>query len=117
MDCLPAYTTGALFTSLILIDLFRRDWRQIPGRFLFGAFAVLVMTYICQSYGPTLGWVLLAIPTFVLVVGLFYVWSDAQVTVKPKDEPKPSCASGCPCCQKKPCRCRKPCPKPAPPAC
>jgi hypothetical protein len=112
MDCLPAYTTGALFTSLILSDLFQRDWRSIPSKFLFGAFAVLVMTYVCQSYGPTLGWILLGIPAFVLVLGLFYIWSD--VKVEPKEAPQMT-ACGCNCCHKKPCRCRKPCPKP--PAC
>lgn len=111
MDCLPAYTTGALFVSLILIDLFRRDWRQIPVRFLFGAFAVLAMTYICQSFGPTLAWILLGIPVFVLIVGLYFVWSDSQVTVRSQEEQKASCDKGCACCHKKPCRCRKPCPK------
>ena len=115
MDCVPAYTTGALFTSLILIDLFQRDWRSIPSRFLFGVVAVLVMTYICQSYGPTLGWVLLGIPMIVLVLGLFYIWSDARIEPKPAPEKPSSC--GCPCCHKKPCGCRRPCPKPSPPAC
>jgi hypothetical protein len=114
MDCAPAYTTGALFTSLILIDLFQREWRSIPTRFLFGAVAVLVMTYICQSYGPTLGWVLLSIPAVVILLGLFYVWSDARI--EPKPQPELSMC-GCPCCHVKPCRCRRPCPKPSPPAC
>ena len=115
MDCIPAYTTGALFTSLILIDLFQRDWRAIPTKFLFGAFAVLVMTYVCQHFGPSLGWILLGIPAFVLVLGLFYVWTD--MNFKPKEIPAPMSSCGCPCCHKKPCRCPKPCPKPAPPAC
>lgn len=114
MDCLPAYTTGALFTSLILIDLFQRDWRAIPTKFLFGAFAVLVMTYICNSYGSTLGWILLGIPGLALMLGLFYIWSDMQI--KPKEIP-PMNACGCPCCFKKPCGCRRPCSKPVPPAC
>ena len=114
MNCVPAYTTGALFTSLILIDLFQRDWRSIPPKFLFGAFAVLVMTYICNSYGPMLGWILLGIPLTVLILGLFYVWSDANIQPKPA---APMNICGCPCCHKKPCSCRKPCPKPVAPAC
>lgn len=112
MDCLPAYTTGALFTSLILMDLFQRDWRSIPTKFLFGAFAVLVMTYVCQSYGATLGWVLLTIPAFVLILGLFYIWSDMKV--EPAKIPE-TIGCGCPCCHKKPCSCRTSCSKP--PAC
>lgn len=114
MDCIPAYTTGALFTSLILIDLFQRDWRSIPQKFLFGAFAVLVMTYVCNSYGPMLGWILLGIPGAVLLLGLFYIWSDMQI--KPS-QPTQMNLCGCPCCHSKPCNCPKPCPKPSPPAC
>jgi hypothetical protein len=116
MDCVPAYTTGAIFTSLILMDLFNRNWREIPVRFIFGAFAVLLMTYICQTYGPNLGWVLLGIPAFVLVLGFFYLWSDSGKPKPAHAEERPSC-SGCPCCRKKPCRCRNPCSKPALPAC
>jgi hypothetical protein len=115
MDCVPAYTTGALFTSLILIDLFQRDWRSIPAKFLFGAIAVLVMTYVCQSYGPALGWILLGIPTFVLVLGLFFIWSDSAKEVKPIPAQLSTC--GCPCCHAKPCRCKRRCSKPTPPAC
>ena len=117
MDCLPAYTTGAIFVSLILIDLFQRDWRQVPTRFLFGAVAVFLMTYVCEAYGSGLGWVLLAIPTFVLILGLYFVWSDAGVEQKPVEPTKPQCGGGCPCCKSRPCHCKRPCPKPSPPAC
>jgi hypothetical protein len=107
MVCLPAIATTACFVALILLDLYNRDWRRIPGHSLFGVFAVLLILFICQKGSETIAWILLGSP-FVLVFlsYLFSLWFESKSV-----DPSPS---ECPCCSFNPCHCRKPCWRPRP---
>ena len=71
MDSLnPAVVTGALFASLILLDLLRHDYELLPGHTFFGIFCVLSMSILVQYGYSNTGWGLLAIPFVILFIGL-----------------------------------------------
>ena len=71
MDSLnPALVTGALFASLILLDLLRHDYDLLPGHTFFGIFCVLSMSILVQYGYSSTGWGLLAIPFIILFIGL-----------------------------------------------
>lgn len=111
MNCLPAYVAGAGFTALILLDLGRKDWQQVPRRFLFGTVVVLIMMYLCGQGLERVGWGLLSIPIVAILFGLF-LRLDLRPSGEQSSEDPADCS--CPCCQIKPCRCLRPCQKPNP---
>ena len=114
MVCSPAIATTACFVALILLDLYNRDWRRIPGHALFGVFAILLILFICQKGSDTIAWILLGSP-FVLVFLSYLLssWMEAKPTEATIDPPS------CPCCHYNPCSCRRPCwrPRPKPTPC
>jgi hypothetical protein len=114
MVCLPAIAATAYFIAVILLDLYNRNWKQIPGHALFGVFAVLLVLFICQRASESVAWILLAAPLgFVLVGYLASLWVTSPKSDNiPVDPP----SNQCPCCSYKACRCRRPCwrPKPKP---
>lgn len=103
MNCLPAYVAASSFTALILLDLGRKDWEQVPRRFLFGTVAVLLLVYLCQEYGQKIGWIMLSIPVIAVLLGLFL-----KIDFQPSLPAEPQDCS-CPCCNVKPCHCVRPC--------
>ena len=115
MVCAPVIAATAYFVAIILLHLYNRDWKRVPGHALFGVFATLLILFICQRGSETMAWVLFGAP-FVLV-GFSYL---ASVSYKP--EPSDSkvvpidtpCRCPCPCCFQSPCHCRRPCWKPKP---
>jgi hypothetical protein len=113
MVCSPAIATTAYFVAIILLDLYSRNWGQIPGRALFGVFATLLILFICERGSETMAWILLAAPLG--IVFLSYLFSSWFVK---KEEPglpaEPTCNS-CPCCHYRAYRCRRPCWRPKPP--
>ena len=111
MVCLPAIAAAAYFVAIILLDLYNREWKQIPGRALVGVFVVLLVLFICQRASEFVAWILLLAP-FGLVL-LSYLLSKlwAGSSSEPAEAP---CADSCPCCAYRPCRCRRPCWRPAP---
>ena len=121
--CLPAYTGSAIFTALVLLDLIRQEWTALPGHILFGLFAVLLLIYICESRGPTLGWILLCIPLVFILLGLLLGSARSKPngiaagkgTPGPTSDDSDTCQ--CPCCNVNPCKCKRPCPKPSPGPC
>jgi hypothetical protein len=113
--CYPALTTSALFFTFLILDLVRRNYRAMTGHFLFGAIAVLLMLYLCQSGADILAWGLLAVPVIFLLLGVI-------IGGLPSTEPVPSSgpvvkvtpimpAKHCYACGSKPCVC--PTPKPS----
>ena len=117
MVCLPAIAATAYFVSVILLDLYNRNWNQVPGHALFGVFATLLILFICQKASETVAWILLAAPfAFILLGYLVTLWSSSNATEQ-QPSSEPSCP--CPCCHFKRCQCRRPCwrPKPACPKC
>lgn len=111
--CLPAVTTAAIFTSIFLLDLSRRNWKGLPIRAAMGVLAVLLMIYICQSVSESLGWILLTIPfAFLLISSLLRI----EVTPAASDAAQDEDNCSCPCCHVTPCQCSKPCWMPKSPA-
>jgi hypothetical protein len=67
--CLPAVTTAALFIALLFLDMFRKEFRLLPGHMIFGALATALMTFICSSGSEFTAWILLATPAILVTVG------------------------------------------------
>ena len=119
--CPPAIATAAAFVAVILLDLYLRDWRRAPGHALFGVFATLLMTFICQRGSQTMAWILLAAP-FVLVLFGWVFRAYSEMTKYDNSAPQETAWGGneiqygcqCPCCGSMPCACMKPCPQPKP---
>lgn len=124
MACLPGITVAAIFTSMILLDLYKGQWRRIPGNVLLGIFALLLILFICERTSEGVAWMLILAPFLFAILG----WMIHELVLKlyghPSDsnrgtiEPK----SNCSCCNQRPCRRRpypepKPCPRPCPKPC
>lgn len=114
--CPPAIATAAVFVAVILLDLYTRDWRRIPGHALFGVFASLLMIFICQRASSGVAWILLFAPfLFVLLAWILRAYSNMtkednqaeQVSAWKGNEVGWRCP--CPCCGGRPCLCNKPC--------
>ncbi len=120
MVCLPAIAATAYFIAVILLDLYNRNWKQIPVHALFGVFAVLLILFICERASEAVAWILLFAPLgFVLFGYLASSWLTSPKSEDiPIDPPSSSCGQ-CPCCSYRSCRCRRPCwrPKPVCPKC
>ena len=117
MVCAPGITTAAIFTAILLIDLYTREWRRIPGHALFGVFAVILMLFLCERTSEGVAWVLLAAPiAFSLlgwlihyIVNIFIIRPGTPKSRTPKSEPEDS---ECDCCGYSRCRCDRPCRQP-----
>ena len=123
MACLPAVATTALFIAVILLDLMSKEWRRIPGRALFGIFAVLLVQFICDKGDDWVAWTLLAFPFVLLFIGYIFRVSYNDPSSSAESEPASDDSScGCPCCGGRPCHCMRPCwmprwrPCPSPPS-
>lgn len=116
MVCLPSIATAACFVAILLLDLYNRDWRRIPGHALLGIFAVFLTLFICERSSDFVAWILLGSP-FILVFAGYFVssWLEARPKYNPP-EPEPSpigpSGCGCGCCRMSPCRCNRPCWRP-----
>jgi hypothetical protein len=75
--CTPAVVTAALFTSLLFLDLFRREYKLLPGHAIFGVLATLLMTVLCQKGATLTAWGLLALPFLFLTIG-WMIWAIEQ---------------------------------------
>ena len=105
--CPPAVVTAASFVAVIFLDLYRREYRSVPGHALFGVFAVLLMIFICQRGSATVAWILFSVPF--LFVFLAYI---VRFMSEGKEEPESPTEFVCPCCRILPCNCRRPCTQP-----
>lgn len=115
MVCSPAIATTAYFVAVILLDLYSRDWKRIPGHALFGVFATLLILFICERASEMMAWILLAAPLVLVFISYYFSsWLTKPETPIDPSEPQPSCNS-CPCCHYRPCRCMRPCWRPKPP--
>jgi hypothetical protein len=68
--CTPTVATAAAFTSILILDLFRRDFDLLPGHMFFGALSVAGMAILCQRGASLAAWGLFALP-FVLIITAF----------------------------------------------
>jgi hypothetical protein len=68
--CTPTVATAALFVSLLLLDLLRREYRLITGHTLFGIVSVLLMQTLCSSGAEFAAWGLFILPFVFVILGL-----------------------------------------------
>lgn len=114
MVCLPTVATAALFTAVIVYDLYDRNWSRIPGHGLFGVFATLLMLFICQRTSDWVAWSILSIPIVFCLLASFMGSTETPAKAVAKVD------TSCCCCNSKPCRKPKPipirpkCPDPEP---
>jgi len=103
--CPPAITAGAIFTALIVKDIYEKNYKDILFHLVGAVFSVLGLNVLCENVGSTAGWILLLIPFFVLIVGFYIRWvqgtPDAKVATPSKAQ---DC---CPLCGHCPCYCNK----------
>lgn len=123
MACLPATVATAYFIAVILLDLFHRDWRRIPGHALLGAFVYLIVQFICEKGSESMAWILIIAPFLFVLIGYFFrlLFSvDVKgAAISAVNESALSSTdistSECPCCLQQPCQCNMPCPSSPPP--
>jgi hypothetical protein len=78
--CPSALTAAALFIALVIMDLIKHKYRNIPLHAIGGFFCILGLTYLCSILGDLTGWILLSIPVVVVCIGLFMMWLDSRKT-------------------------------------
>lgn len=115
MVCLPAIVTAACFVAIILLNLYNRDWKRIPGHALLGVFAVLITLFICEKGSDVVAWVLLGTPFLLVFIGYWVsVWFETKAKPVIPVDPVDNQCQECPCCHFQRCRCRRPCWRPRP---
>lgn len=87
-SCTPAFVTAALFISILILDLAKRNYRLLGGHFLLGIISVLLMLYLCQREAEYVAWGLLLIPFLLLALG-FIIGAIQKGSGEPR-MPKPS---------------------------
>lgn len=129
MVCFPGITVAAIFTSMILLDLYKREWRRIPGHMLLGIFALLFILFLCERTSEGVAWMLILAPFLFAILG----WIIQSLVLKlyghPSDTATIEPTSNCSCCNQRPCSRRRPkpcskqrpegrpCPSPKPEPC
>lgn len=114
--CTPAVVTAALFTSLLFLDLFRREYKLLPGHAIFGILATLLMTVLCQNNATLAAWGLLTFPFVLLIIG-WMIWAIQQQEQAARPSypigPKPDVNPCKTCEEKKFTECPSPSPSPS----
>ncbi len=87
--CLPLITSVALFTALVILDLYRQEFSLIIGHILFGFATSLGMLVLCQRNSQGLAWMLLALPLILVVLGLAIkvIKENSQPPIRPEPTP------------------------------
>jgi hypothetical protein len=101
--CPPAITAGAIFTALIVKDIYEKNYKDILFHLVSSVVSVLGISALCQYGSDTAGWILLLIPFFVLIVGFYIQWAQGTPDPKPVPTQENTC---CPLCGSCPCHCK-----------
>lgn len=107
MDFCPAsITAGAIFTALVIKDIYEKSYKDIIFHSVGGILSVIGLAAICKSVGDTAGWIILLIPFFVLIIGFYILWVEG--TPDKKSVPMPTADNTCcPLCGQCPCHCNQ----------
>ena len=124
MLCPAATTAAAIFTALVVIDIYNKNYKDIVFHIVGGIVAILGLNTMCDLTSDLGGWVLLGIPFFVLIIGFYIQWAEGQRPTPTAPAPNLSADNCCPRCSSCPCTCQQwptdcdgvPLPKPTPPA-
>lgn len=101
--CPAAVTAGAIFTALIVRDLYSKSYKEIPFHLVGGIFSILGLYTLCEVASDTVAWAVFLVPFFVLIIGFYIQWAEGH-SAKPALAPAPA---PCPMCIPEPCECRK----------
>ena len=77
----PVMVTSAIFLSLIILDLFRHEYKYLPVHAVIGFFSMLLMSVLCEQNHRFFAWLILLIP-FVLIIGAI-ILRQAKLVIKP----------------------------------
>ena len=104
--CMPAIATAALFTALIFLDMFRREFHLLPSHGILGLFAVLLMSILCNKGGELAAWGLLAVPFAILLIGWIIMVGKMDTGIPYRIAPQNSNDNPCASCRRPSSRCR-----------
>lgn len=105
--CTPTIATAAIFTALIFLDVFRREYTLLPGHGFFGIVSILLVSILCQNGATAAAWGLLSIPFVILILGWMLMASDSGIVpLDPREgTPYQPTPEQCAACRKKITRC------------
>lgn len=67
--CLPVIATAALFTAIVIMDLYQKDYKLIFGHSLLGFVSLLLMFYLCEKTAEKVAWGILITPFILIFLG------------------------------------------------
>jgi uncharacterized membrane protein YczE len=95
----PVLITAAMFVSLLFLDLFRHEYKQIPVHMVIGFFSLIFICVLCEKNSYLMAWILLLTPFIILSIGLgLYqhsmknapIYPDSLIEkYQPKNQPSP----------------------------
>ena len=80
MFCPPAFTTAAIFTAVIIVDLMNKNTQYAKGHFLLSVPSILLMQYLCDNGSPYIGWGLLFVPFFIILISFLLVSANRKAS-------------------------------------
>lgn len=69
--CSPSIVTAAVFVSIIFMDLFRHEYKDILVHAILGFFFVTMMNFLCVEGLQGVAWVILLLP-FIFITASIY---------------------------------------------
>jgi len=66
----PVIISGTIFTSIVFLDLFRHEYKRIPVHAILGVFAVVLMSFLCETNRFLIAWIILFTPFIILGLGI-----------------------------------------------
>jgi len=105
MACWPANVVGAFFVALIIFDLSRGDWVDLPFHGIVGIIMTGLFYLICMIVGESVSAAILVIPAVFMTISVLTLWFASQSLKNQR------CCMTC----KGPAKCQPPAPPPPPP--
>ena len=72
--CWPANTVGAFFVAILLIDMFQKNYADLPYHAVYGVILTFLFWLLCSFIGESVSGGILIVPAVFLCVFLFTVW-------------------------------------------
>lgn len=72
--CWPAGVAGAFFSALIIMDIIKKDYKNLPFHGILGVCITGILLLLCELIGVSIAMAVLVIPTIFATIFLFTVW-------------------------------------------
>ena len=72
--CWPANTIGAFFVALLILDMFQKNYTDLPYHALYGGVITFLFWVLCSFIGESVTGGILVIPAVFLSIFLFTIW-------------------------------------------